>query len=304
MSSSGRDKIGHRAAHFTDYLAAKKSIDDRSLNERIWREFGELVAGFDRPKVLEPGCGIGTMLERLLENGVLTSAEYLGMDLDAESIELAHSRIAEWATDRGNAVRTSGPILFIEGSNLAVEAKFVQGDALRSRETMDVLIAHAFLDLVDIPTALERLMAGLTPGGVFYFTLVFDGLTVLEPEIDAGLDRELMRRYHDTMDRRQVDGSPSGDSRSGRHLFGWLKQTEAELLDAGSSDWVVYPRAGQYSTDEFEFLSHILGTIRAALDAPEVEHWFDQREAQLQAGELIYIAHQMDFLGRKANSTS
>ena len=307
VSSSTHDGVSSRAAQFAKYLAVKKSVDDRSLNERIWRMFSELVAGIDHPKVLEPACGIGTMLERLIERGALTSAEYRGLDLEGEYVELAQLHLSEWAANNGHSAVRSGDELLIESPSTSIAARFDRADVLEydlGSDPYDVLIAHSFLDLVDIPTTLDRLMAGLTAGGVFYFTLVFDGLTVLEPEIDAELDRELMRRYHDTMDRRIVDGSPSGDSRSGRHLFGWLKQTELELLEAGSSDWVVYPRAGQYSTDEFEFLSHMLETIRAALDAPEVEHWFEQREAQLEAGELIYIAHQMDFLGRKASATS
>lgn len=296
---------------FAHYLAAKKAIDDRALNARVWQAFAELVSEIDRPRIYEPGCGIGTMLERLMEREVIASAEYTGMDLDAENIGLARGRTAEWAAERGHSVRTDGPTVFIEGSDVAVEANFLHGDALNeknSSSSMDVLLAHAFLDLIDVPTALDRLMPGLQPGGIFYFTLVFDGLTILEPEVDPELDAEIMRLYHESMDGRIADGQPSGDSRWGRHLFRYLRKSGAELLDSGSSDWVVFPRKRAYSDGEFEFLEHILQTIERALSdsAPlnprALANWISQHRKQLQHGELTYIAHQMDFLGRARSS--
>ena len=299
----------HTRSHsdFAHYLAVKKTIDDRALNARIWRAFAELVGELDQPRIFEPGCGIGTMLERLIDNKVISSAEYVGMDLNADNIDLARKRITEWAAQRGHSVRTAEPAVFIEGSGVAVEAKFLHGDALGERaagSATDVLLAHAFLDLVDIPAALDRLMPRLRPDGIFYFTLVFDGLTILEPEDDPELDAEIMRLYHESMDERIVDGQSSGDSRSGRHLFRQLEQVGAELLESGSSDWVVFPRKGAYSNGEFEFLEHILQSIERALvdsarlDPQALARWISQRRQQLQHGGLTYIAHQMDFLGR------
>ncbi|MFQ5923627.1 MAG: class I SAM-dependent methyltransferase [Anaerolineales bacterium] len=292
---------------FAHYLAVKKSIDDRALNARIWQSFAGLVSELDQPLIFEPGCGIGTMLERLIENEVIASAEYVGMDLNADNIDLARGRIAEWAVQRGYSVRATGPAVLIEGSGVAVEAKFLHGDALNERDTgsaTDVLLAHAFLDLVDIPAALDRLMPGLRPDGIFYFTLVFDGLTIIEPEDDPELDAEIMRLYHESMDKRIVSGQPSGDRRSGRHLFRHLQEIGAELLESGSSDWVVFPRKRAYSDAEFEFLEHILLTIEQALsgsaqlDPQTLARWISQRSEQLRQGKLTYIAHQMDFLGR------
>jgi len=106
------------------------------------------------------------------------------------------------------------------------------------------------------------------------------------------------------MDRRITAGKPSGDSRCGRHLFGHLAAAGAELLAAGASDWVVYPAAGRYPADEAYFLHFILDTVAQALiGQPELDldrfaAWIRARHAQVDAGELVYIAHQVDFLGR------
>ena len=40
-------------------------------------------------RVLEVGCGIGTMVERLLDWGLLVRAAYTGIDVEAEFIRAA-----------------------------------------------------------------------------------------------------------------------------------------------------------------------------------------------------------------------
>ena len=62
---------------------------------------------------------------------------------------------------------------------------------------------------------LPDLLALLRPGGMFYFTINFDGLTALEPQVDPDLDERVIRLYHQTMDERRVDGRPAGGRRAG-----------------------------------------------------------------------------------------
>ena len=146
-------------------------------------------------------------------------------------------------------------------------------------------------------------MSRLAPGGLFYFTLNFDGATILEPPIDPDLDALIEALYHRTMDTRRSRGRPSGSSRTGRRLFGRLKEAGARLIAAGSSDWVVFPGPDGYPGDEAYFLHFIIDTIGQALHGhPELagsrfQAWIAQRHRQIEARELIYIAHQLDFLG-------
>jgi hypothetical protein len=68
----------------------------------------------------------------------------------------------------------------------------------------------------------------------------------------------------------------------------------------------VYPAPdGNYAADEAYFLRSILNTVRDALrnrqDRVEPAHladWLTVRRRQLAAGELVYVAHQLDFAGR------
>ncbi len=106
------------------------------------------------------------------------------------------------------------------------------------------------------------------------------------------------------MDERLVGGRRSGDSHTGRHLLAALRTADVHVLAAGASDWVVVPVQGRYPDDEAYFLHFILHTVERALrrhpelDPQRFARWIDRRHAQIERGELIYIAHQLDVLGR------
>jgi hypothetical protein len=140
------------------------------------------------------------------------------------------------------------------------------------------------------------------PGALFWFSINFDGQTILEP--GHPLDDEFMRVYHRSMDERKWGGRPAGDSRTGRHLFTHLRRAGAEILAAGSSDWLVFAGTDGYPDDEAYFLHHIVRTFDEELarhrevDARERARWIELRHAQIDACELVYVAHQLDFVGR------
>ena len=299
---------------FTRYLAAKKGIDDRALNKDVWRALAStLPAGLPETplRVLEIGAGIGTMLERLLEWGLFDAAEYTALDIQPENLAVIPGRLSRWAELHGGslsnrpdgrlAIACSGRQVLLE---TAMADLFDFIDRAKEKRSWDLLIAHAFLDLVDLPTVLPLLFQLARPGGWFYFTINFDGVTQFEPQIDPELDDLVQRLYHRTMDERQVGGRASGDSRAGRHLFANLQDAGWQVLAAGASDWVVYPGPGGYPADEAYFLHFIIHTIDLALQAcPEIapellRRWVSARQAQIERAELVFITHQLDFTGR------
>ena len=304
---------------FTRYLAAKKSVDDRALNAHVWHALADEVSALQHTCapvplcVLEVGAGIGTMIERLLERNLLARADYHAVDEQTENMKAASARLRAWTAAR-NFTLTEGPgdILQVTGpaGQPAISIMLETGDALElasrseSAARYDLLIAHAFLDLVHLPRALPRLLRTLRPGGLLYATINFDGVTAFEPAIDPPLDAVIERLYHQTMDGRLIRGQPSGDSHSGRHLLAQLAASGAEILAAGASDWVVHARRGRYPQDEAYFLHFITRTVAGALqdhpelDGPAFEAWIAARHAQIERGELIYIAHQLDVLAR------
>jgi SAM-dependent methyltransferase len=298
------------AYSFTRYLAAKKSLDDRSLNRQVWNTMArEVKARQDASalKVLEVGCGSGAMLERLLAGGVLTRAAYTGIDLEPDTLAAAGERLEALAAAQGALLSGQHGVYTWRRADQEVTIEFSCADLLdfarQGPAAWDLLLAHAVLDLLHLPTALPLLLARLRQRGLFYFTLNFDGITAFQPPLDLRLDALIETLYHRTMDERRVAGRPSGDSLTGRHLLQHLRDQGATLLAAGSSDWVATPLAAGYCQDEAYFLHYLIDTVHRALTghpllpAGPFRDWVRERHAQVERQELSYIAHQLDFLG-------
>ena len=289
---------------FPHYLLSKQSVDDRALNRSVYETLKASLP--NRPlRILEVGAGIGSMLTRLLRWGLIQKAEYIAVDEMAENIEYASAWIPQWAVENRLRVERGGENrLNLFDDTREVRLTLIAEDVfafIQSRPApADLLIAHAFLDLLPLPDSLPALFSLLKPGGLAWLTINFDGVTSFEPPVDPQMDGSIERLYHRTMDER-----PSGgDSQTGRHLFGHLQAAGAELLASGASDWVVHPINRRYPADEAYFLNFILYFFEQSLTGcPELEsaafaHWLAERRAQVERGELIYIAHQLDFLVR------
>jgi SAM-dependent methyltransferase len=294
---------------FPQYLLSKQSVDDRALNRTV---LAALQASLPRTHltVVEVGAGIGSMLRRMLRWQLLPGpADYTLVDEMPENIAYARRWLPQSAARDGVPVekRRDGD-LHLGAAGGLVRAHFIQADVFdyihSAAGAADLLIAHAFLDLLPLPESLPGLFALLKPGGLAWLTINFDGLTSFEPVIDPALDARIEQLFHQSMDERITNGVRSGDSRTGRRLFGYLQAAGATILSAGASDWLVYPQQGRYPQDEATFLRFILHFFETSLsgqpdlDQVEFSAWLAQRRAQVDEGKLIYIAHQMDFLVR------
>lgn len=287
---------------FQHYLLAKQSVDDRALNRHVYARFaGELPR--DGLRVIEVGAGIGSMLIRLLRWDLFGRAEYVLVDELAENLAFA----ADWLPAQAEALglkvdRPSPGSLRLWDHRRELQVELVCADVFdfiaQKPQPAGLLVAHAFLDLLPMPSALKSLLTLLEPGGFGWLTVNFDGVTTFEPQVDPGLDRLIEQLYHRSMDKRPT----GGDSQSGRHLFGHLAAVGAGLLAAGASDWVVHPVGGKYPADEAYFLEFILHFFEESLagqpglSGGALTRWLAERRAQIRRGELVYIAHQMDFL--------
>jgi hypothetical protein len=274
-------------AAFIRYLSSKRTVDDRALNRRVGETL--LARVTPRPRVLELGGGIGTMVERVTEDGRLAPRSWTLVDAQPALIAEARRRLAG----------AGGPTVELVAQDL-------DGFLRAPGPGADLVVANAFLDLFDVPSVLPRLLPLAAARGLFWFTINFDGVTIMEPVIDPGLDARIMDSYHRSMDERVTDDEPSGDSRSGRHLLSLLPRCGYRVLDAGASDWIVMARDGVYPADEAYFLECILGFFeesvgsRAEVGAAELREWLAVRRAQVRSGELIFLAHQLDVLAAPA----
>lgn len=267
------------------------------------------------------------MIERLVEHGLpthkrpVTRLSASGMPsmvtitaIDAERayVRKASQRLRSLGKARG--FQLAGDFHFSlhdRNLQLTIDLEAIDLAALRAREkghrTWDVLIAQDFLDIVNADAALEAISSLGEPGSLLYFPLTFDGGTSFQPDIDPAFDSHIEELYHGTMDDRVVDAESSGDSRAGRHLLWKLPRLGAEIINAGSSDLVIFPHLGGYSADRRFLLHFIVNTIwqslhaHPAVDAPRFERWIAERRAQIERGELAYIAHRLDVLARSGD---
>jgi SAM-dependent methyltransferase len=289
---------------YARYLAAKTTVDDRALNGHVLAELRRLMPA-GAPRVLEVGAGLGTMVARLMDWGVVGAGDYTLLDTDRQLLDHSRRWLSDWAAARG----LRGDLLpdGLQVGELRVRLVHAElGSYLEAGHgaLADLLVANAVLDLVDVPAVLPGLLRLLVPAGVYWFTINYDGESIFAPGHPR--DDQVMQAYHRDMDERVRHGRPAGDSRTGRRLFHHLRSAGAPALAAGSSDWVVSAGPeGTYTGDEAYFLRTILSTIQNALrsrpnwvEPADLADWLAVRRRQLAAGELVYIAHQLDFAGR------
>jgi len=290
---------------FRRYLRAKRTVDDRAIDRRLLGTLGrrlrERAAGDGPLRVLEVGAGIGTMPARLLEWETLPEGEirYEAVDVDPDAVGAVGPYLREWAEGRPIAVSGTDPIV-LEGPARRVELRAVAAEAVAHASgtagQWDLLIGAALLDIIDLD-GLDRLVRALSSGGLYYFPITFDGGTRFRPGHPD--DRAVERAYH-----AHMDAKPGGDSRAGGAAVERLRETAGvRLLGVAGSDWVVRPVDGGYPDDEAYFLEHILDTIEDAVgemvDGTEpLDRWLTDRREQLADGELLYVTHQLDILGR------
>jgi len=286
-------------------------------------------------RVLEVGAGVGTMIARLIDWEVLPPGRtrYVAVDRDGDTLDGLGPFLREWAAGRSDvSVVDAGPsadgdsaadggAFVVESPTRTVEVEPVAADAVDYAESTlgewDAVIGTALLDVLGLDR-LDPLLGALAPGGTYYFPITFDGGTRFRPSRPD--DRAVERLYH-----RHMDEKPGGNSRAGGDALGRLREAdESTLLGVAGSDWVVRPgdSGDGYPGDEAFFLRHILDTVEEAvgeviaaerregkrqrtgeteavdLSAADLDAWLRDRREQVDAGELVYLTHQLDLLGR------
>lgn len=272
------------------YLGAKKEVDQRSLNLRVWNRFvQELERGFRPATVLDLGSGSGSFLERLLKHTKLRDFEYVPLDADRELLDnLVHTQDQALLRRRGIRIRPIQARLetFLE----------------QNHRTWDLVISNAFFDLINLDQWGPSLFNLVQAGGLFYSTLLFDGVTTFLPPLDPKTDLLIEEMYHQSMQGRGQSGG-----RAGRTLLAQVLCSDLTVLEAGPSDWVIYAHQGSYTEGEQQLLMAILDfhqyVFKQSGADPGLQEvlleWMNQRREQLGHGELALLTHQWDLLAKK-----
>jgi len=274
-------------------------VDDRALNRRVWNRFLHLLCERSSPlRILELGGGVGATVQRIgqaLADRGREAVEYTFVDMESQNVAAARERLSSWKEEWQR--------------DMSFSIDYVTADlfdfAASDDGPYDAVVAQAVFDLLPVAEALQSIRPLLADGGLWYLPIHFDGVTAFEPPVDADLDARIERLYHESM----AAGDRKEGAHTGRRLLTHL-QEKGTLLAAGSSDWVVFAGEEGYVDEEAYFLHHILHFVEDELsghpdlDSDAFKHWIEERRRQIKAGDLIYIAHQLDVLGRQPGGRS
>ncbi len=202
---------------YARYLAAKTTVDDRALNRHVLAELRRLMPA-GAPRVLEVGGGLGTMVARLMDWGTVGAGEYVVLDADRQLLDGSRRWLCEWAAARGLRSDLLPDGLWVGDIRVRlVHAELGSYLEDAHRAPADVLIANAVLDLVDVPAVLPGLLRLLIPGGVYWFTINYDGESIFAPGHPH--DDQIMQAYHRDMDERIRYGLPPGKAERAAACF-------------------------------------------------------------------------------------
>lgn len=295
---------------FAEYLQAKFPLDERSLNPQVRALLVRSLQGRPEIRGLDLGTGTGAMLRRLIEWGLTDNLVLTGLDLQPELLDKVGTIIEGLLRDRGFVVPREQPPWQAERAGQIVVLNLHTSELVDYhpyQPNFDLITAQAFMDIVPLEDTLRQVQGWLKPGGLFYATLNYDGATQLFPSFrEVAFEARLLANYDQSMERRRVDGKPTGGSHSGARLLAALLDGGFELLGYGSSDWNMTPERGLYRDQDAICLQAILECIRKEGAAAggfadsELNRWFLDRLERTHAGHLGLIVHQLDILaGRR-----
>jgi len=291
------------------YLEAARTVDERAHSDAATAAFRAALRGAERGagdgdgvRVLEAGAGTCGMLRHLLADGTLPAGEWVAVDTDERVLSAGRDRLRDEAREVGYGVEPEGSTLLLDhpGGDGTLRVRFAVDDAREVADDrsgdFDGVVARSFADLL-APDDVLALLRAAAPDGWYHLPLTFDGETRFAPDHSA--DDAVIDAFHGTMRNR---------GRAATLLAERFREAGTPPTVDARADWVIdgeRTRGGAaYPADEATFLRIVLDTVVAsvresgAVPAATLSAWREAREAQLERGELGYVAVNRDLFGR------
>ena len=296
---------------FVDYLEAKYGVDSRSINLRVREALRKRIEPRESLTVLDVGCGTGASLRRLAEISS-SHIDYTGLDRLANNRAAGYEATKAWAIGEGFEVESRDDEIVARTGNRTIVCRFATGDLFTppdriEKTSFDLITAHALLDMLPLSAAIVAIRSLLSPEGLLYSAINYDGRTTLVPLLYSeelnDFEGRLLLAYDRSMDSRMINGLVVGGSRTGTTLHEVLLGSGFNVAAFGASDWSICPVEGAYETGERLFIEAIIRMIGAEGErhsetaGPELAEWFAERIGHISTRRLGLIAHQTDILG-------
>ena len=294
---------------FTEYLNAKFTLDDRSLNPIAYDSLLSTLKGKNRLRWLDIGTGTGAMIHRLVEASSITNIDAVGLDHDQDILASAAHTTTRRLQGQGYTIANHGQIIHACSDRRSLNLEFVcqniGSPSSKLQNTFDLVTAHAFMDVVPLMATATLIADYLVEGGLFYSTLNYDGGTTFFPVYkDSVFERIILSHYDQSMENRRVDGQVTGGAYSGRRLVSTLQDNGFDIIAYGSSDWNITPVRGQYLDQDATCITVLLDMILGeathlpALNPEKLNAWYQDRMQRVEQQQLGLIIHQLDVLAR------
>lgn len=176
-----------------DWLALREPFDAAARSRHLAAQLIEHLPA--RPHLLDLGAGTGSLL-RWLAPMIGRSHAWTLLDADGALLDLAFTRIAEWAGRQGWRATLPGRALLLHAPGFTVRVEAIETNLAAGRlPQADGILCSALLDLVSRHW-LEALVAGLTVP--FLVSLTIDGRQSWRPahRMDARVLAALRRDQH------------------------------------------------------------------------------------------------------------
>ncbi len=296
---------------FADYLAAKYALDSRSLNPHVYQCLVSELNAKTTLRWLDLGTGSAAMLRRLINATAIESINAIGIDNNKALLDLGELTTERWLADQGYSIKTQDGALLAQSDNKLLQLRFGCRSALDAipeshRKIFDLVTAHAFMDVVPLGQVTDSIANYLSPDGLFYGTLNYDGETTLIPVYsDESFENKILANYDQSMENRSLNGVKTGGAKSGRRLLSMLQNKGFEIIAYGSSDWNITPVRGRYRDSDQTCLAALLEMIKKeatgdlGIDSEQLNAWYANRISRVERQQLGIIIHQLDILAAK-----
>ncbi len=297
---------------YPQYLSAKKTIDDRSLNLHVWQTLQKSLPKSnvnDPLEVLEIGGGIGTMFQRMVEWQLTPYMNYLLSDPNGEYIDIFWQALTPWCRKKNMEIeKPSATNALISNAKSVIYISTMVADAdqivqhFQTKRKHHLLVVNGVFDLLDIEIFLPNFLGLLDTSGMLYASINYDGRSIFLPTWPDTKESELLKHYHDSMERNTLSSSPLPACMSGSRLLSTALKNKFTILSAGSSDWLIHPKNERYAEDDTLFMRAILETIWLELrdhkkvDQIFLKDWLSQRQKDLNERKLVFSAKNLDIL--------